>query len=70
MGNSKTPRLDSDQVRAWMDGGGRRYTWLADQLGVSAPVLYERLKADSLLDVAKLARIMGVDPHSLIVADE
>ena len=70
MGTGITPKLDAEMVRQWMDLNGRKYIWLAAELGITKEALYNRLENRSLAGVGKLAKIMDVSYKRLITADE
>jgi hypothetical protein len=52
----------SEKVKAAMQRDGRKYTWLAEQLGITRVALYDRLKDNSwsIGEIINLKKLLNI----------
>ena len=61
-------KLNSKLINYWLIENDRSAAWLARQIGIDAPAMYYRLESGSLIDIGKIADVMGIsDPKDLII---
>lgn len=60
-------KLNSKLINDWLIENNRSAAWLARQIEIEAPAMYYRLESGSLIDIGKIAAVLGVsDPKDLI----
>ena len=62
MSEEQNRATTSEKVKAAMKREGRKYTWLAEQLGISRVALYDRLKDNSwsIGELINLKRLLNI----------